>query len=1005
MLKPRIASLNHEEAFLQRYTRLHSWALRLVQNDQELAEDLLHDVFLQFTVSQPDLNSIDNLDGYLRTMLRNMHLSQLRRASRMREATRPLIDYESATAGLETLKHKTEIQASDELRRICEYALLRKNTSKAGSVLILRFFHGYYPAEIAQVLHKSRGVVDEALRTARAEAKAYLSDPNSLAFMTEKPTEEPVAFSSARDDEDVLLSLRELIFRAPTGKCITLDDLHELFRAKDPEGIDCRTLAHIVSCEVCLDAVNEMLGLPLLSTRQPGKTLRKDMRSHKKSGGGGPPTGGSSTGGGGMDRFVSRHRKRVKEVLEHHPQELRISVNGFIVGAHTVNSELSKQTLTVNLEERISFVEIFSEREVRLLFCGIEPPPDGPGAYKEVVRLNEGRTLELNLDFAESHPQIHVVYHDPSYQVAPVTQADSRGTEDTAPASAPGEPRSQKVIALRERLTSLVKSLRASLVNPRFWLRPATVAGLFALILIVGLAVLYWRVPTPTVTVAGVLQKAIAAEQTDATRADQILHRTIDLEEKNAKGELITRRRIEVWQSAEKGITARRLYDDHGALLAGDWRRADGVQTIYHHGAQPKLKLTPDSKELAAVTFDNVWQLSPSAKEFSSLIGSADGTRLEEKSNSYVISFAGSVPTNAQGLVKATLVLARTDLHATEETLLLQQGNEMREYRFVEASFERHAPSTVAPAAFDPDPDLVSSAEKRVEPAKEKNAVLPSQPLAVPAPAMATPELEVEVLRLLNQVGADVGEQVSVTRTPQEGLRVEGVVETDKRKREILAALAPVKTNLAVKVEVQTVEEALSRQSKKQSLSGPAAITSTTATANAIPVDEELRRYFAKQGLSGAQIDDEERLFASRALGRSLRAIQHAWAIKRLTSRFSVEELRALDPESRAKWLAMIRGHARAIHQELAMLRQGLMPVFPIPDAGLAPSTIDISDDKALSAAAERLIDLCSANDTVLRSALTISSDTSRASSIKTSRFWRSINDAESLAASLANSR
>src|SRR6266436_5911320 len=301
----------------------------------------------------------------------------------------------------------------------------------------------------------------------------------------------------------------------------------------------------------CLDAVNEILGLPLLSTRQPGKTLRKDMRSHKKSGGGGPPTGGSSTGGGGMDRFVSRHRKRVKEVLEHHPQELRISVNGFIVGAHTVNSEFNKQTLTVNLEERISFVEVFSEREVRLLFCGIEPPPDGPGAYREVVRLSEGRTLELILDFADSHPQIHVVYHDPSYRVAPVTQTDGRAIVDAAPTSAPGKSRSQKVKALRERLASSVKSLRASLVNPRFWLRPATVAGLFALILIVGLAVLYWRVPTPTITVAVVLQKAIAAEQSDATRVDQILHRTIDLEERNANGELITRRRIEVWQSAE----------------------------------------------------------------------------------------------------------------------------------------------------------------------------------------------------------------------------------------------------------------------------------------------------------------------------------------------------------------------------------------------------------------------------------------------------------------------
>ncbi len=89
MLKPRIAAPTHEEAFLERYQRIRLWALQLVQNDQQLAEDLLHDVFLQFVVSKPDLNSIENVDGYLRTMLRNMHLSQLRRTSRLPEGARP----------------------------------------------------------------------------------------------------------------------------------------------------------------------------------------------------------------------------------------------------------------------------------------------------------------------------------------------------------------------------------------------------------------------------------------------------------------------------------------------------------------------------------------------------------------------------------------------------------------------------------------------------------------------------------------------------------------------------------------------------------------------------------------------------------------------------------------------------------------------------------------------------------------------------------------------------
>lgn len=238
-----------------------------------------------------------------------------------------------------------------------------------------------------------------------------------------------------------------------------LSDLKLFFESENQECVDCQTLAHIVSCEVCLDTVNKLLGLPLLSTRQPEETMRKDTRSRKNPGGdppGGSSPGGGSAGNGGMDRFVSRHRKRLKEMLEHHPHELRISVNGFIVGAHSVNSELSKQTLTVNLEERISFVEVFSEREVRLLFCGVDPPPDGPGAHREQVRLSEGRTIDLDLDFADSPPQIHVTYHDPSYRAVPVPQTDSP-TTDSMTASIPGKSRSRNSKQRREKAHVITK--------------------------------------------------------------------------------------------------------------------------------------------------------------------------------------------------------------------------------------------------------------------------------------------------------------------------------------------------------------------------------------------------------------------------------------------------------------------------------------------------------------------------------------------------------------------
>ncbi len=79
---PPISS--HEDLFIQRYQWLMDSALRLTGRDQEEAEDLVHDVFIHFTLDRPDLERLTNLEGYLYTMLRNLHVSQIRRAARIR---------------------------------------------------------------------------------------------------------------------------------------------------------------------------------------------------------------------------------------------------------------------------------------------------------------------------------------------------------------------------------------------------------------------------------------------------------------------------------------------------------------------------------------------------------------------------------------------------------------------------------------------------------------------------------------------------------------------------------------------------------------------------------------------------------------------------------------------------------------------------------------------------------------------------------------------------------
>src|SRR5215471_18920191 len=74
----------HAELFVQHYARLLEWALRLTGNDRQRAEDLVQDAFVLFTFGRADLSTIQNLEGYLYGMLRNINRLELRRAAHSR---------------------------------------------------------------------------------------------------------------------------------------------------------------------------------------------------------------------------------------------------------------------------------------------------------------------------------------------------------------------------------------------------------------------------------------------------------------------------------------------------------------------------------------------------------------------------------------------------------------------------------------------------------------------------------------------------------------------------------------------------------------------------------------------------------------------------------------------------------------------------------------------------------------------------------------------------------
>jgi RNA polymerase sigma factor (sigma-70 family) len=972
----------HEEVFLERYVRLYAWALRLTENDRERAEDLVHDVYIQFTFARPDLASIQNLNGYLYTMLRNLHLSQLRRMERRQFRTLSIVDYDSAELGLRAADPREQITVQDQLREVCQYACLRKQTSKAGSVLILRFMHGYYPREIAQIMRCSREAVEERLRLARNEAKQYLENPAGLRFIGDPAAEKvSVPGGFARTVDEFLIELRRTIFDSRKGDCLTASQFDTLYQQDASAGIKHLSLAHIVSCHICLDEVNRRLRLPSLAERFPTDTLGTDARN--KDGDGSGDGGGSSVGGSDLD--LRRCRKAAREVLEHRPAELCVSVNGYVMATQSVGSDVSEQTIAINLPEKISFVEVFSEQQVRFLFLDLEEN-DRMDRHARIA-LSDDRTLEAILVCDNPWPTLQVVYSDPAQTVEAAAGAIEPNvtTRITAAPAVKSRNAGEKFRHSLERLRDWFGSLR-------FLLRPGTVTAALSLLLIGAL--LLMRLYTPPVSAAEILRRSALAEEAIANESGAVVHRSVTLEERDSNArEATVRHRLEIWQSNSRHLKVRRLFDDQNRLVAGDWAKSDGTSLVYRNKLSPQPRTAPEVAPGAVVENGELWRLDVSASAFRALIDHPEAITIQENSDTYVLAVENRVPSNSNRLLTASLTIAKAGLRAIEQKLVVARNGSEREYRFVETAFERKAEADVPAGVFEPETELLSAAGgNRTQALRSSGEAEPAP--APPSDAVASPELEIEVTYLLNRIKADLDEQVSLSRTASGTLRVEALAENEQRKSEILRALGPVRNNPAVKVEVSTVAEAVKRQPDR---SHNTTTRDVEVANNPIPADSELRAYFSGRLAGREGIDAEINNYTNRVMGRSRRALLHASALKKLVARFSPEDLRGLAPDARTKWLGMIHDHALGCQREVASLKQELRMVF----GGSGEPSVEDVTEASLRQAAGRLVELSYANDEAVRSAFTVSSESRGAGALKSNQFWLTLSSAEKLAAAI----
>jgi RNA polymerase sigma factor (sigma-70 family) len=1016
---------SQEAAFIKHYDWLIRWALQFTNNDRARAEDLVQEVFAQFAFAHTDLSAVQNVPAYLYATLRNTHVSAVRLAGRSHSQPLSIVEYSIADAALGASDPHSLYQTQDELRRVCQYACVRKQSSRAGSVLILRYFYGYHLSEVAAMLGGTSAAVRQSLTFARNEARLFLQDPGALKFIDKIQTSAPGRHStSVCAASDLLADLRVAIFRSCQGQCVTNESLRDLYIKGRIAGVDNLTLAHIVSCPQCLDGANRTLGIPLLIERHPADALGPNNNWRGGSGGGTAGPGKAfhwsrrkkTTEEEVSNSFLLRCRRRARELFEHYPAELRVSVNGHVLGSQSVNSDISQLRLDITISEPLSFIEVMSEENARLLVMTVEPPPDGEPMQVRRVGLSEGRHLEVTLRHGHPWPMLEVVYYDPGF-TAPThistVDVDKLWELNAAPVrplvhevvSQSGQVQSNVIVPGETRQAAFFDSLRGlRLFSRPFWYRPGFITAVISLLLVAVILLARMNV-APSISAANLLEKASSAESAIASNSELAIHRVIDLEERRQTApNVIAKSRIEVWRDGKRDLTARRVYNEKGTLIAAEFSRnhstgsGSGSRMVYRSDKGPQFESSIRNSREAIDTLE-LWKLDLSATDFAEIIAHADAARVSEDANVYVISY-GSTQAAGSSLVQAALTLRKSDLHALEQTLRVQRAGETFDYRFVEASFDRPPLRDLAPATFELDGGLSRSI---VDPVVTPRPQGPTSKFSSITPSLivASPALEMDLVHLLDPFRLRFGDQLNLVRASDGALEVNGVVDTEDTRKGILRALSAFINHPAVRVRISTAAEVLAR--RQQQPPDRTVQREFAGSDEAIPVYHDLRTYFSgRQGRGLATesgVDQVVRDFAERVISHSRRAVSHALELKQLGSRFSPAQVDALHPSTRTRWLVMVRGHAEALRREIAFLRGELQPIFFRERGGIETETVELSDSADLAFAIDRLHKVVLANDEIIRSGFAASSDAVASPAVKSARFRASLASSERLAA------
>lgn len=869
-----------------RYSQLLIWGRSLTRGDIGKAQDIVQELCLYFTLKRPDLRTVENVEAYLYTCLRHIFLSDLARSSREASRVVNIADFDSFDFAMDPKRTGDPLERQNDLRRICNFSIWRKEKSKTASYFVLHFFHGYSRQETAVMVRLPMAAIYNKLKAARQEIKVYLQNSSKLRIAdNDMPPPAPRSWALLSAPE-LFKELRTAILNARQRECLPEQELLGYYSPLHSEPIPCHLLSHLVSCERCLDLIDHHFQRPRLADREALDGI-----------GSAGETSGSARKATSEIHAFEVLKKRWKQVYEHRPYTLSIAHNGNIIASHDVVS--SRSTLSARIIDPRSdeFLEVFSDQDVRLALLSIgDLPPNGPARLEQRVHLSDSRWLEFLVTFDGLGLQSEVTYYDEAlaWDGALAASMEAEGESPGAPASY-GATRRKERFAAHDWIGRLLQALTP---------RPALVWALSLLLIAGATGYLMLRNENRPQDVAAILDQSIRVEAAEAHGTTE--HQVLRVEEIFAQGVTKQRGTIELWKDADGSRYIRRLYDPNHHLVAAQWQNKSGTHSHFNEkGTRPG-----EQNELLA---SDLWQQDLSASGFRKLGGQQS---FVPTANGYEVTAV--LPAEQRPhLISATLVLDKR-FQPTEQIFAVRGDKRTLRLRLIQISLERKDSTSVPDSRFDLTDSASSSA------AHLHSLFGSHSTVAAEQKGSQISELQIATLYLLYELHADVGKPIEVTKTSNGRVRISGSIADPILKQQLVKRLKMLVNSEFLDIELN---EPIRLPAHRMNNVQPADTHVYEMGETRPLIEPSLSKYLLSQNVPQAKVNSAMEQYAQNVLLLSQRGLQNAYALHRLGLVFSSSGIGSLDPISQKHWTEMVDRHSADLNAELRNLSEKLAPI------------------------------------------------------------------------------